>query len=171
MSKKIYSFEDYNEYNVLKIHFTLILTTLYLMKYFVILIFLPIIAKIPILGQGFELLLPYVEQFARHHANLLLLLPSIPAVMIMVGMFRRIPKTATPWVRNSWAKGRELLLGSVLCELALLVLFLLLSIKQFNGLLILILYLNAVVLIYLLRSQRVRDVFAEFPAYKAEEKN
>jgi len=171
MSKKTYSFEDYNEYNVLKIPFNLILTTLYLMKYFFILIFLPIAAKLPKMDHTFKAILPYVEQFAHHHANLLLLLPSVPAVMIMVGMFRRIPKTGTPWIRNSWAKGRMLLSASVIAELLLLVLFLLLGIKELNGLLIVILYLNAMVLLYLLRSQRVRDVFAEFPEYKAEEKD
>jgi hypothetical protein len=169
MSKIKYSFEDYNEFNVLKIPLSLILTTVYLLKYFVILIFLPVLSKIPRVGESVKLAMPYVEQFAHNHINLLLLISSIPAVFIIVGMFRRIPKTQSPFIRRVWANGRMLLLVSAIVDLALLTVFLLLGLKTLNELLILILYLDAMIALYLMRSQRVRDVFAEFPDYKAPE--
>jgi hypothetical protein len=158
-----YSFSDYNEYNVLKTPLAFILSAIYLLKYFVILILLPIMSKIPKLGTSIEPLMPYIGQFAHNHINLLLLLPSIPALLVVIAVTKRAPSTEKAWIRTVWKNARVLLLIAVLLDLFLLTLFLVLDLKHLSALLLLILYLDAVILLYLLRSKRLPDVLAEFP--------
>ncbi|WP_176329790.1 DUF2919 family protein [Thioflexithrix psekupsensis] len=169
MAESRYSFSDYNEYNVLKIPLAFILSAIYLLKYFVILILLPILSKVPKLGTSIEPLMPYIGQFAHQHVNLLLLLPSIPALLVVIAATKRAPTTQATWIRTVWKNARMLLLLAVLLDLFLLTLFLLLGLKHLSGLLIVILYLNAVILLYLLRSKRLPDVLAEFPDYVPSE--
>ncbi|HDN26154.1 MAG TPA: DUF2919 family protein, partial [Thioploca sp.] len=87
-----YSFEDYNEYNVLKIPLTLILVNLYLVKHFLIFV-LPMISTIPVLVK-----------FAHEQFSIALLLSSIPAALVIVGMVRRVPNTRSRIIGLIWRK-------------------------------------------------------------------
>jgi hypothetical protein len=151
MTQIKYRFEDYNEYNVLKIPLTLILTTLYLLKQIVIFI-LPMVSSIP-----------FLTKFAHLHFDLALLLLSIPAILVLISMIRRVPKTRLRLIRWSWHWGRFLLLSTLFLEIGFIILYLVLGIKKFNEVTLIFLYLDAVLIFYLMKSQRVRDVFAEFP--------
>ncbi len=165
MSQK-YSFQDINEYNVIKVSSSLALSTIYLLKYFILLIALPILLKFPGMDEAGKAVLPYIEQFAKNHINLLLLFSSIPALFVFVAMFKRVPSTLSPFLRKVWQQGRNILLVSVVIDLVLLGIFLLTGFKKLNEVLILIFYLDILVAWYLFKSKRVKDTFAEFPEYK-----
>ncbi|EDN66238.1 membrane protein [Beggiatoa sp. PS] len=151
MTQIKYRFEDYNNYNVLKIPLTLVLTNLYLLKQIVIFV-LPMISSIPLLTK-----------FAHEHFNLALLFSSIPAILVIISMIRRAPKTRLRLIRWSWHRGRFLLLSTLFLEIGFIILYLILGITKFNEVTLIFLYLDAVLIFYLMKSQRVRDVFAEFP--------
>jgi len=146
-----YSFEDYNEYNVLKIPLMLVLTNLYLLKQILIFV-LPMLSSIPLLVK-----------LAHQHFSVALLLSSLPAVLVVVAMLRRAPKTRVPLIRRIWRWGRVLLLSSLVLELFLLILYIMLGIKKLNEISLMFIYIDVVLMIFLNKSQRVRDVFAEFP--------
>ena len=149
-----YSFEDYNEYNVLKIPLNLIFVNLYLLKHFLIFV-LPMISTIPILVK-----------FAHEQFSLVLLLSSIPATLVIVGMLRRVPKTRSGIIRLIWRKGRFLLLSNLVLEIGFIVWYAVLGIKKFNEVSLMFVYINMVLIIFIVKSQRVRDVFTEFPEKK-----
>ncbi|MDM8564735.1 DUF2919 family protein [Candidatus Halobeggiatoa sp. HSG11] len=147
-----YSFEDYNEHNVLKIPSLLILLNLYLLKYIIIFI-LPMISKISA-----------IKAFAHDHFTVILLLPAIPAFLVLVSMILRVPESRyLKIVKQIWGMGRWLLLSSAILEIIIISVYLLLDIKQFGQTLLIFLYLDFMAIIFLLKSQRLRDVFAEFP--------
>ncbi|MBE9561832.1 MAG: DUF2919 family protein [Proteobacteria bacterium] len=147
-----YSFEDYNEYNVLKIPLSLILLNLYLLKYIVIFL-LPMVSNIP-----------SVKEFSHEHFTIFLLLPAIPAFLVLISMIQRVPKSRYVQIINQiWNIGKWLLLLSVILEIIIIILYLLLDIKQFGQTLLIFLYLDSMAIIFLLKSQRVQDVFTEFP--------
>jgi len=163
-----YNLEDYNQDNVLKAPLWLKLGLVYQAKYFLILVLLPAISILPIVGQSVTVVMPYVQSFSQHHANLLLLLPTIPALFVAVALIRRTSKTQSQFIRRVWRQGRQLMIGSVLLELVLLGALILVGAKQISELLLVIMYLNAMVLFYLFRSQRIKHVFAEFPLTDAD---
>jgi len=146
-----YGFEDYNEYNVLKIPLLLVLVNLYLLKHFLIFV-LPMISPIPV-----------VKEFAHEQFSLALLFSGIPAALVIGGMFRRIPKTRSVIIRWIWQWGRLLLLSSLVMEVGFIILYVVLGFSKFNGVSLTFIYVDVVLTIFLLKSRRVRDVFAEFP--------
>jgi hypothetical protein len=146
-----YRFEDYNEYNVLKIPLLLILVNIYLLKQFLIFA-LPMISTIP-----------FLVKFAHQQFSIPLVLSGIPALLMIVAMLRRIPKTRSRILRKIWGWGKTLLLSSLVLEMGFIILYIVLGLKTFNETSLIFLYLDLVFIIYLLKSQRVRDVFAEFP--------
>lgn len=149
-----YSFEDYNQYNVLKIPFVLILANLYLIKQIIIFV-LPMISSIP-----------FLVKLAHEHFSVPLLLSSIPALLVIMAMFRRVPKTHSRIIRGIWQWGRVLLLSSLVLEIGFIILYVVLDIKKFNEVSLMFLYIDVVLIIILVKSQRVRDAFAEFPEKK-----
>ena len=165
MSQK-YSFQDINEYNVIKVSFSLAASTTYLLKYFILLIALPVLLKLPGMSDADKAVSPYIEQFAQNHLNLLLLASSIPALFVFVAMLKRVPTTLSPFLRKIWQNGRLILLISVFIDLGLLALFLLTGVKKLNETLIVILYVDALIVWFLFKSKRLKDTFAEFPEYK-----
>ncbi len=155
-----YSFEDYNEYNVLKIPSLLIFLNLYLLKYIVIFI-LPMVSTIPA-----------VKEFAHEQFTVFLLLPAIPAFIVLISMVKRVPKSRyIQIIKRIWELGRWLLLSGVILEIIIISLYLLLGIKTFDEALLIFLYVDAMVVLYLLKSQRVHDVFAEFPENLEDKKH
>lgn len=147
-----YHWADYNEYQVLKVPGFLLLAMIYLLKHLVIFI-LPLISQIPIFIQ-----------FAHTHFNPLLLLSSVPAISLIISWLRRVPQTRSLIIRRIWQYGRLLLITSLMLELTLIVLLYMVGQHKMDETWLLFLYLDLVFMIYVLKSQRVRDVFAEFPS-------
>jgi hypothetical protein len=146
-----YSFEDYNEYNVLKIPLTLVLVNFYLLKQVLIFV-LPLISSVP-----------FLLKFAHEQFSVALLFSSLPAALVIVGMLRRAPKTRSPIIRRIWRWGRFLLLSTLVLEIGFIILYIVLGIKKIDGVSLIFVYIDVVLIIFLAKSQRVRDVFAEFP--------
>ncbi len=145
-----YSFEDYNEDNVLKIPYLLVVLNIYLLKQFVIFL-LPMISSIP-----------YFKILAHEQFHIALLTSSLPAVFVMISMIRRVPSTKSVLLIWFWKNGSNLLLFSLISELLLLSLFIKFEVLQLYGMNLMFIYIDVVFIVYLLRSTRVRDVFAEF---------
>lgn len=163
---KRYSIEDYNTHEVLKIPFNLGLVTAYLLKYFYIMILLPIFSKVPGLAESVTLAMPFVNHFVEQPANLVFLLSSLPVIFVALAMFRRVPETASPWLRWAWQNGKFLLLISVWIDIGLMLLYLAIGIRQLNEMYIAFLYLDAMSVLYLWKSSYIVDAFAQFPEYK-----
>ena len=146
-----YNFEDYNEYNVLKIPSVLIVLNIYLLKQFVIFL-LPMISSIP-----------FFKTLAHEQFHIALLTFSLPAVFVIMSMIRRVPSTKSVLLIWFWKNAKNLLLFSLIFDLLLVSLFIKFDIRQFNGINLMFLYLDVIFIIYLIRSKRIIDVFAEFP--------
>lgn len=147
----IYTPDDYDKYNVLKVPGLLVLTNIYAVKYLLFFI-LPIFAE----------KMPMLRKFAHEQFNPGLLICSLAAALVLVSMVRRGPKVAD-WARKLWAYGRQILIASLSLELLLLVTYLLLGWRKLDEFWLLFAYLNIMFIIYLFRSRRVRDVFKEYP--------
>ncbi len=146
-----YNFEDYNEYNVLKIPSFLIILNIYLLKQFVIFL-LPMISSIP-----------FFKTLAHEQFHIALLTVSLPAVFVIMSMIRRVPSTKSVLLIWFWKNAKNLLLFSLIFDLLLVSLFIKFDIRQFNGFNLMFIYLDVIFIIYLIRSKRIIDVFAEFP--------
>lgn len=167
MAKPVkYSIEDYNAHDVLKISFNLSLVAAYLLKYFYIMILLPIFSKVPGLSESVTLAMPFVNKFVEEPANLIFLVSSLPVVLVTFAMFRRVPQTASPLLRWAWKQGKPLLLSSAIIDIILMLLYLLLGIRHLNEMYILFLYLDGMCIVYLCKSSYAVDAFAQFPEYK-----
>ncbi len=156
---KRYNPVDYNQYEVLKIPLFLILATFYLLKHYLI-IALPIMAHIPIIGMVIQPLIQVMP--SEQYSSGALLYSCIPALLVTISMAGRKP-TASSWLRWIWQRGRWFLLSTAVLEIGLFILYIVLGIKKLNEVLLMFIYIDFVLIIYLLRSQRVRDVFAQFP--------
>ncbi|EIJ42132.1 Protein of unknown function (DUF2919) [Beggiatoa alba B18LD] len=163
-----YSLHDYNEHQVLKVPFNLVVTTVYALKYVLILFILPILFNfLPAMSDAGKLVIPYITKFAHKPENLTFLTPSILALLVFIPMFKRAPSTPeNSWMRKIWTKGRTLLISSFSIDIFLILAFLLLGLRQFDGVILGVLYIDIMLLIYVIRSKRLRDVFQEFPAYE-----
>jgi len=54
-------------------------------------------------------------------------------------------------------------LSSLVLEISFIALYVVLGLKKFNEVSLMFVYIDVVLIIFLVRSQRVRDVFTEFP--------
>lgn len=167
MSKIQYSFEDFNQFNVLKVPFTLRLTTLYLLKHF-FLAFIPVLALLP--KMRMQDMANMLIEFAHTVTTTELLISCIPAMLVFGAMGRRMPFVEEDsWHRKIWKNGRTLLLISVGLELLFFSFYLLLGTKPINEYTLGLVYIDIMIVLYLVRAQRVKDVFSEFPDYDEKE--
>lgn len=101
--------------------------------------------------------------FAILYSSPLFLAASLPALVVLVAGIRRAPR-ANRLVRGVWRNGRSLLIISGVLDVALLCLQALLGLFAINEFYILAGVLDLYILLYLVRSRRVGDTFADFPA-------
>jgi len=151
MNNMKYNFEDYNEYNVLKIPFILIVLNIYLFKQFVIFL-LPMISPIP-----------FFKALTHEQFHIALLSVSLPAVFVLMSMIRRVPSTKSVLLIWFWKNAKNLLLFSLISDLLLVSLFIKFDLQHFTGFNLMFIYLDVIFIVYLIRSQWIIDVFAEFP--------
>jgi hypothetical protein len=152
-----YTPDDYDQYNVLKIPAGLGLLLMYLLKYPILLL----LSKLPKAGD-----MTIITQFVYQHMNLGVLLASIPAALVVYAMSQRIP-TGNSFARWLWRRGWVLLLLSLLFQLASPLAYILLGKSQFSDAVLVFGYLDAMFLLYMWRSRRLRDVFLEFPTLES----
>ncbi len=165
-----YSLEDYEQqYGVLKAPFALRLIIWYLLKHY-LLAFIQLIALLPKIKRSMGETMLVFEKFAYSHSTFLFVLSCIPVLLVFISLFKRAPKTESPFLRNVWRQGRILLMISAILEIILIMGYVLLELRQLTEFWLIVAYIDVVILIYLFRSERVKDVFAEFPDFEAEEK-
>jgi len=89
---------------------------------------------------------------------------SMPALLVLTAWFKRNPSSPV-WVRHVWLNGRMLLIISAMADLSLR---LVMTVNWWKPLAVAFVLLDIYVVIYIVISQRVRDVFTDFPEMKAE---
>lgn len=159
MSSIIYTPDDYNQFNVLNIPRLVIVITLYSLKHY-LLFAIPIMAYLPILQRVAQPLLKVMP--STDYSNGALLFSCLPALLVLISMARRRPE-ANIWLKRFWHHGRGLLLFSLILEIVIWLFEIIFWQQKLNEMILMFLYINVVFIIYLLRSQRTKDVFAEFP--------
>lgn len=158
-----YTLDDYNQYGVLHVPFLLALSTFYLLKHWLIAL-LTLIPMTSDTGSIPSLLTTFLP--IKNYTNTLLLYSCIPTLFVSVSMAKRHPKTRSTLLRWIWCNGKRLLLSSLLLETGIVLFYIISSLKKLDEGWLMLLYIDGVLMLYLMRSQRVRDVFAEFPAIK-----
>ncbi len=152
----IYTPDDYNQYDVLNVPASFTLANFYMLKHFIIFV-LPMVAKT----------MPEVVKFAHTQLSVTLMIVSIPATFVLFGMVRRVPH-AGKIPRLLWKNAKILLFSSLFVEMVIIIAFAFLKIKTFSATSLLFLYIDTVIIIYLWRSKRLKDVLAEFPITERE---
>jgi hypothetical protein len=154
---KKYRFNDFNDDGALKVPLLLWGTLLYLSRHVLFLGlggFSSFMLSRMGSGQGAD--------FSHLHSRPIFLLASLPALAVVIAGLRRAPAGGQA-VRTIWRYGRALLLGATTLDLGLFFVFWYLHPALMNLWLITAAVLDVYILAYLLRSQRVRDAFADFP--------
>ena len=146
-----YDFECYDKHSCLKPSLALVIATVFSCREFL----LPLV---PLAGalSGSSNDMNFL--FAEHRS--MVLLAQFPALLVFYAMIRRVPagNAVARWI---WKRGRLFLAASLLADLCLAVWF-----GEGAGLLAR-LALNAGIALYVLRSERVKDSFADFPVATA----
>lgn len=96
-------------------------------------------------------------------SNEMLLLASLPAIIVIVAAFRRVP-SAGAVARKIWRNGRWILIAAVILDLMIVWMISPRQPHAISTLQVAFVILDVYALIYLFRSSRVRDTFADFPA-------
>jgi len=154
MSQQVYTPDDYDNNDCLRPPGALVLILIYMMKY----IMLMVIPQLPIVGRNMEWVSTAVP------VDMALLLCALPALLVTIGWLKRNPKAkAKNWQKQMWINGRRLLLASAVIELLLWVGYFILGLATVSEPLLMMLYLDIVMALYLFRSKRLRDAFLDYP--------
>jgi hypothetical protein len=154
MAKKfIYTPDDFNEFHVLKIPFLLYFVLFYLNKYFLLVIFpgLPVIG-----GADFSAIAKWFK------IDWLMMMSCLPALAVLIASLYRIP-TPKKFPKLIWNKGLILLLISSAMDLIVLSSYVILERRVFDLGTFILLLINVGIIVYLLRSKYLKEMFKEFP--------
>jgi hypothetical protein len=157
-----YTPDDYNKYDVLNVPLSLVIVNLYLLKHYFIFA-VPVMAQLPMISlvaQSLEQVIP-----SQNDSNGALLYSCIPALLVFISMTRRLPSTGV-FLRWVWQHGRGLLLLGLVLEIGLILLYFRFQLQKLNEMNLAFLYIDSCLILFLLKSQRIRDVFTEFPQPK-----
>jgi hypothetical protein len=100
--------------------------------------------------------------FTAIYSSPLFLLASLPAVAVIVAGLRRAPPSGSA-IRAIWRNGRLLSSTAAALDIGILVLHSIFRWLSLNEIIVAGFFLDIYVLIYLLRSVRVKDTFEDFP--------
>lgn len=155
--KSRYSFEDYDKFSCLKPNADMWLVIAYLVHSFVLFI-VYLVTQFRMRGGAGEV--GYLG--AIHPVSVL---SAVPAITVVWAYFNRAPGKAGV-TRAIWQRGRALLLLS--CVMSMVhPLWMITHTHTAGAIPLLLLALDGAALAYLLMSQRVKDVFAEYPEQSA----
>lgn len=151
MAKKfIFSPDDFNEYQVLKIPPLLYLILIYLNKYFLIVV-------LPSIGAGD---LSVIAKWFKIDA--LMMLSCFPALAVLIASLYRIP-TPKKFPKLIWNNGLILLTISSVLDLLILGSYVILERRVFDLGTLILLLINAGIIVYLWKSEYLKEMFKEFP--------
>lgn len=151
----IYEFNDYNKYNSLKMSSALWLLIAYSMRHGLLLLGLSI--------SNFSHSIEWMSKFTDE-THWAFFVCGIPGFFLLIATSNRVPE-AGKVMRWIWHKGRNLLALSLALHLTVSLTLTAMNPNSHLSASQIILFLFDVIgFIYLYRSQRVRDVFADFPS-------
>jgi hypothetical protein len=148
-----YDLSDYHDDGTLRVSVSIIAMVLFLSRH-VLLIFMGGVSTF----KGAE-----VSGVEGLYSHPMLLLASIPALLVLIAMLRRVATGGT-LPRAIWRAGRWLLCIAAVLDVALTLFLADFRANRISVQHVAVMIGDAFVLLYLLRSQRVRDTFADFPA-------
>ncbi|MDM8546302.1 DUF2919 family protein [Candidatus Venteria ishoeyi] len=151
--KKNYGIDDYNDFNVLKTPWLLLLITIYLAKY-PLLLMVPYIPRVDI---------GHLETFFSQNITIYNLLSSIPAILLLLVMTAKRKPKAGERARWIWQHGKILLLVSVAIEISTILISILIGFFKLNEVVLIFIYLDFVIVFFLLKSRYIVDLFNSFP--------
>jgi len=152
----MYTPDDYNSDNVLKIPIILYVTVVYAVKYYIYIASILAGAKRSTALKGYAM---------GMDANIMLLIVTLPAIFVIVSMVKRGGESGNIF-RVIWRFGRYLL-SSTLAFNAILFAFIAYTTPYGkNNYLYVFSFFDMWFLVYLNTTQRLKDVFNEFPASK-----
>ena len=162
----IYTPDDYDEHMALKPSAGMILTFFIGIRHFA-LILLPSLMSIKSRGSGPDL------SFMEHLVSPGLLLGDLFVLPLLIAWTKRTPDSSKNW-QKIWAKGRTLLLLAFIIQAAvfthLSVIPEIYSSSSSNRITLFpfyYLFLTLIFIYYIWASQRIKDVFAEWPEKKS----
>jgi len=161
-----YTFTDYNQNHVLKLHWPLKLVILFVLKHYIPGIILGLNTFMRVGIEILDILPKPLKDFTHDYSTPALLLLCLPTLFVLAAAIRRSHSTAPKAgkvLRWSWRYGRVILLYAVLLEFSIILGQTLWGLKRFNEIILLILYLDLMIAVFLLKSSRVKDIFAQFP--------
>lgn len=97
------------------------------------------------------------------YSHPLLLVASVPALLVLISMFRRVP-TGGELPRKIWHAGRWLLCIAAMLDIALALVIADFRADRISPIQVATFVVDAYIVLYLFRSERARDTFADFPA-------
>lgn len=156
-NQRLYDLDAYTDEGTLKIALTLWLVMAYLGRH---LLFIVIGGLSTFAGRKFS---ASAIDYSPLFSNDMLLLASLPAIVVIVIAFRRVP-SAGEVVRKIWRNGRSILVASVILDLLILWMISPKQLLAITALQVAFVIVDVYVLIYLFRSARARDTFADFPS-------
>ena len=86
----------------------------------------------------------------------------LPALFVLLLLFKRRADAAT-WVKKSWGHGRSILLVGASLQIATMLIVTSRGAFEVGIPTLVLLVLHVYLLVYLVRAQRVKDVFSMFP--------
>jgi hypothetical protein len=160
MMSKIYTFSDYDKYMSLKPDFEMWLIMAYFLR--------PFVMKISTIQMGRGTKSASVSGlkdmvYPNDFGFFIAFLATIPVILLLVAYMKRKPG-ASELVRKIWRNGRNLLVvTATLNVIIIFVPFLLDLTHSINMLGWAQLAIAIFIIFYLYKTQRVKDVFADFP--------
>ncbi len=153
MAKKfIYTPDDLNGLNVLKIPFSFYFILIYLNKYFLLVV-------LPVLALG-GLDLSAIAKWFK--IDLLMMTSCFPALAVLIVSLYRMP-THIKWAKAWWEKSGILLMISSAMDFAILASYVALERRILDTGLMVLLAIDVAIIVYLLRSEYLKEMFKEFP--------
>ena len=152
---------DLDDYGCLRISFGLWLIIVYLCRH-VVLLLLGATSSFATFTYG-----QMGASYAVLYSNPWFLLASAPALPVLAAGLRRAP-SAPSFIRLIWQAGTMLLSLAAVLDMAILGILLVTTSAQLEVIHLSQTMLTAVCLLVLMRSKRIRDTFAEFPAPPAD---
>ena len=152
-----YSPDDFTQDGLLKVGPLLWLIIIYLSRHLLI-VLIGRLSQFLGSGQGVD-----TSGLAALYSTPEFMVASVPAGIVLVAHFRRI-STAKPIFRALWRKGRWLLGIAASLDLLILVSHWSLGALEANEFQIAAAFIDAYIMMYLVRSKRTRDTFEDFPA-------
>ncbi len=152
-----YTPDDYTKDGVLKVTPLLWLIIMYLSRHILILL-LGGLSQFMGSRKGID-----TSGLAALYSSPVFVVASIPAVAVLAVHFRRI-STAPPVIRTLWGKGRWLLGAAAALDASILLSHWWLGSLAINEFQIAGLFIDSYIITYLMRSNRAKDIFEDFPA-------